>query len=221
MLDLTLARDTKNNEKSFLQVGLSEKEGQRRWTPLLNNARGSLRYSSVLIFFFFVSFFNGTLSSYTSWVAGQQDGSRGGKVFAIISEHQVHDHLRNLNVQKSMGPNEMQWEPRGNWELTDVVVKHSPMIVEKSWGSDEIASDWKKWNIVPLFKNSRKEDSGNYQSVGLTSLPGRIMKQILLKALCRQMIWDGSAQPHQEQVLPDQSSRLLWWSDCVSGQGKG
>jgi len=25
---------------------------------------------------------------------------------------------------------------------------------------------------------------------------------------------------HQGQVLPDQPSGLLWWSDCISGQGK-
>jgi len=34
---------------------------------------------------------------------------------------------------------------------------------------------------------------------------------------------DDLRQPawlHQRQVLPDQPSGFLWWSDCISGQGK-
>ncbi|CAM4409078.1 unnamed protein product, partial [Caretta caretta] len=63
-------------------------------------------------------------------------------------------------------------------ELVDVIAEPLAIIFENSWRSGELPDDWKKY-VEPIFKKGKEEDAGNYRPVSLTSVPGKIMEQVL------------------------------------------
>ncbi|KFR17877.1 hypothetical protein N306_15460, partial [Opisthocomus hoazin] len=112
-------------------------------------------------------------------------GDQEGKIPPAVSEDQVWDLLRNINIQKSMGPDEMH--PRMLRELADVVAEPLSIIFERSWRTGEVPEDWRKASVTPIFKKGKKEDPGNYRPVSLTSTPGKMMEQHILEITIKQV----------------------------------
>ncbi|CAM5146985.1 unnamed protein product [Eretmochelys imbricata] len=84
-----------------------------------------------------------------------------------------------------MGPDALH--PRVLKELADVIAEPLAIIFENSWRSGEVPDDWKKANVVPIFKKGKKEDPGNYKAVSLTSVPEKIMEQVLKESILKRL----------------------------------
>ncbi|GAB0203795.1 mitochondrial enolase superfamily member 1 [Grus japonensis] len=77
-----------------------------------------------------------------------------------------------------MGPDGMH--PRVLSELAAVIARPLSIIFERSWRTGEVPEDWRKANVTLVFKKGKEEDPGNYRPVSLTSIPGKVMEQLIL-----------------------------------------
>ena len=70
--------------------------------------------------------------------------------------------------------------------------------------------DWKKANVTPIFKKGEKEDPGNYRPVSFTSVPWKMMEQLILETSSRH-IKDKKiiSSSHQGEVMLGQCDKLL------------
>ncbi|CAM4643947.1 unnamed protein product [Lepidochelys kempii] len=152
---------------------------------------------------FFASVFTNKVSSQsvllgiTTWgIDGQPSVEKEG----------VRDYLEKLDVHKSMGPDELH--PRVLKELAAVIAEPLAIIFENSWRTGEVPNDWKKANVVPIFKKGKKEDPGNYRPVSLTSVPGKIMEQVLKESILKHL--------HERKVIRNSQHGFTKGRSCLT-----
>ncbi|PKU37648.1 rna-directed dna polymerase from mobile element hypothetical protein [Limosa lapponica baueri] len=96
----------------------------------------------------------------------------------VIQREMVRDLLQRLDVHKSMGPGGIH--PRVLRELAEVLTKPLSVTYQQSWQTGEVPVDWRLANVTHIYMTGQKDDLGNYRPVSLTSVPGRVMEQIIL-----------------------------------------
>ncbi|CAM4590154.1 unnamed protein product [Lepidochelys kempii] len=184
-LELQLPRDVKNNKKGFFRYVGNKKKAKESVGPLWNEGGNlvteDVEKANVLNAFFAFVFMN-KVSSQTAALGITAWGVDGQP---SVEKEVVRDYLEKLDVHKSMGPDALH--PRVLKELAAVIAEPLAIIFENLWRTGEVPDDWKKANIVPIFKKGKEEDPGNYRPVSLTSVPGKIMEHVLKESILKHL----------------------------------
>jgi len=137
------------------------------------------------------------------------------RVFCLVLKKQadpelVQDLLLELHAQKSLGPTGIH--PRVLKELANITVGLLCIIFQWSWESREIPVDWKLASAVPVFKQGKQGDPGNYMPVSLTSVPGTITGVIL--GVTEKHLRDNTAIGHSQRGFMRGTSCLTNLISC-------
>ncbi|KAK4823769.1 LOW QUALITY PROTEIN: hypothetical protein QYF61_006224 [Mycteria americana] len=143
-----------------------------------------------------------------------RDGDQTGA--PIMQGEMVSDLLHHLDTHKSMGPDEIH--PRVLKELAEELTKPLSIISQQSWLTGEVPADWRLANVTPIYKKGRKEDPGNYRPVSLTSVPGKLMEQIILSAVTWHVENNQGIKPSQHGFRKGRSclTNLISFYDKVT-----
>ena len=95
----------------------------------------------------------------------------------IVKTPGVIKLLKNLNPYKAAGPDTIPTFilKTAAEELAPALTK----IFQHSLNSGTVPDDWRKANIVPIFKKGDKHQPGNYRPVSLTSVTCKILEHIV------------------------------------------
>lgn len=88
-------------------------------------------------------------------------------------------------------------------ELASVIARPISIIFERLWRTGEVPEDWRKVNVMPNFKNGKKEHTGNYRPVSISSIPGKVM---------------DSTEEHFQEVVRGDPPPLLSSGEATPGE---
>ena len=106
------------------------------------------------------------------------DEINGGCLQEIeVTLDSVKDIIRSLDVTKARGPDGIS-----NWilkECIDELAGKLQVIIQCSLNEGKMPEDWKRADIVPIYKGGNREDPNNYRPVSLTSVVAKICERVI------------------------------------------
>uniref|UniRef100_A0A803T7N4 Reverse transcriptase domain-containing protein n=1 Tax=Anolis carolinensis TaxID=28377 RepID=A0A803T7N4_ANOCA len=139
-----------------------------------------------------------------------------GEIQPQIRKQVVQEHLATLNEFKSPGPDQLH--PRVLKELAEVISEPLAIIFESSWRTGEVPADWRRANVVPIFKKGKKNDPNNYRPISLTLIPGKILEKIIKEVVCKNLETDAVIANSQHGFTKNKScqTNLISFFDRVT-----
>ena len=102
-----------------------------------------------------------------------------------ISSNGVEKLLKNLKPHKAAGPDKIN--PLVLQKLSKTAAPILQTIFTRSLRTGQVPLDWKKANVVPIYKKGSKHLAVNYRPVSLTCICSKVMEHIVASQICRHL----------------------------------
>ncbi len=89
--------------------------------------------------------------------------------------------LERLKPHKAMGPDEVGH--RVLKELSSTIAPILTVIYHQSYNTGELPEDWRKANVVAVYKKGRKCEPSNYRPISLTFVCCKILEHIVASSV--------------------------------------
>ena len=95
----------------------------------------------------------------------------------VVQKQKINNLLEKLDVRKAMGPDGVSaWTLR---ECREQLVEPIWYVINSSLKEGRVPKQWKRANIVPIYKGGKKTEPQNYRPVSLTSVVGKICEIVI------------------------------------------
>ena len=139
-----------------------------------------------------------------------------------VSEIMVYNVIKELNLGKSFGPDEMH--PRFLFELKDEISKPLAFIFEQTLQQGSLPIDWRNAFVSPIFKKGAKNKAENYRPISLTSIVCKIMEKIIKDTVLKHLVDNNLLSAKQFGFLSGRSTvtqLLKFLNECAEKVAKG
>ena len=140
----------------------------------------------------------------------------------IVTELMVGDEIKVLNLNKSVGPDEVH--PRMLFELVGELSEPLAYLFNRTLKEGKIPDDWKKATVSPIFKKGVRNRAANYRPISLTSIVCKLMEKLVKQAILKHLVDNSLLSSKQFGFLSGRSTitqLLKFLDDCASKLATG
>ena len=122
----------------------------------------------------------------------------------VITENEVEDILKTLDISKASGPDSIS--PRLLKEAAHVLSYPLCRLFNLSLTTGIYPSDWKCANVSPVFKKDSRSNYRNYRPISLLSVIGKVMERCVYKHIYNFIVVNNIITPNQSGFTPGDSA---------------
>jgi hypothetical protein len=135
----------------------------------------------------------------------------------LLSVEEIMNRLSCLDKHKAAGNDQVH--PHVLSSCSKSLAMPLSIIFQKSFDDGVLPTDWKKSNVVPIYKKGLRKIAENYRPVSLTSVPCKVFEGILRDVMMTHLLNNELISDAQHGFVPKRScvTNLLEFLDFITG----